>query len=326
MFGQYGINQTRSYDSVIQEYRDLSKKYTQCDLIEFGKSDHGKPIYLFVVNNSRTFFKESFRYKSVVLVQNGIHAGEPCGVDASLEWITNMLEADSVPPKVVIGIIPAYNIGGMHNRSCCSRANQNGPEVYGFRGNGRNLDLNRDYIKADSRNTKAFRSIFNWLQPDYFVDTHTSNGADYQYDMTLLFSRPERYSTGVREIFEGEFMPYLFEKIQAPPYVNTLKQAPNSGLVGFNDIPRFSSGYTSLYDCMSLVTEAHMWKPYQNRVKKTIEVLEAVAYFANQKDTELRELKNTQKGMKSNDVYGLNFKLDTTKSVDLEFLGFEYYF
>lgn len=86
--------------------------------------------------------------KRILLINNGIHPGEPEGIDASMMLARDLLENKSLPKDVVICIIPVYNIDGMLNRGL-SRVNQNGPEAYGFRGNYQNLDLNRDFIKLD---------------------------------------------------------------------------------------------------------------------------------------------------------------------------------
>ena len=91
-----------------------------------------------------------------------------------------------------LGIIPQYNVGGASRRNCCTRANQDGPEAYGFRGNAQNLDLNRDFVKMDSRNAFTFVETFHAVNPDVFIDTHTSNGADYPYTMTLIETQPDK--------------------------------------------------------------------------------------------------------------------------------------
>ena len=146
-----------------------------------GQSDYGLPIYVLVVNadsdSSQTF--EKARNSTTILINNAIHPGEPDGINASLIWIDEWVKqgkpSESFP---VVAIIPAYNVGGMMQRSSTSRANQNGPEEYGFRGNARNLDLNRDFVKMDSENAFTFSRIFHALDPDVFVDNHVSNGAD----------------------------------------------------------------------------------------------------------------------------------------------------
>lgn len=70
-----------------------------------------------------------------------------------LDYIKKDLKFDN---NVTFSFILCYNVGGMMNRSSSSRANQDGPEEYGFRGNSQNLDLNRDFIKMDSE--EAFTS------------------------------------------------------------------------------------------------------------------------------------------------------------------------
>jgi hypothetical protein len=87
----------------------------------------------------------------------------------------------------------SYNIGGALNRNSTSRANQDGPEVYGFRGNARNYDLNRDFIKSDTRNTKSFVEII--INADVFIDNHVSNGSDYQYKLTYIMTQHNKLGT-----------------------------------------------------------------------------------------------------------------------------------
>jgi hypothetical protein len=159
-----------------------------------GPSDYGLPIYLFVINGGkdsiRTFQKA--QAGTSILINNAIHPGEPDGINACLIWLDQWmeqgkpLETKDGKKLPVIAFIPAYNVGGMMNRSSTSRANQNGPEEYGFRGNARNFDLNRDFIKSDTKNTHSFYKIFQEFNPDIFIDNHVSNGADYQSTEVLV--------------------------------------------------------------------------------------------------------------------------------------------
>jgi len=105
--------------------------------------------------------------------------------------------------KVVIVAIPVYNVDGCLNRGSYSRANQDGPESYGFRGNARNYDLNRDFVKCDSRNARTFNQIFRTWNPDIFVDNHTSNGADYQYVMTLIATQHNKLEAPLGEFLQN---------------------------------------------------------------------------------------------------------------------------
>ena len=173
-------NITATYDEVIAHYQALDRQYAACTLLTYGPTDSGKPLHLLVMAKDGQFDPQQVhqQQRPVILINNGIHPGEPEGIDASMMLARDLLAQERLPENAILCIIPVYNIGGMLNRGT-SRANQNGPETYGFRGNARNYDLNRDFIKTDSRNSRSFQQLFNTWQPDAFMDTHTSNGADY---------------------------------------------------------------------------------------------------------------------------------------------------
>ena len=117
-----------------------------------------------IFNPTKLSFEEARKGKSVLLVNNGIHPGEPDGIDATMMLMRDLATGKIKAPKnVIFTAIASYNISGMMNRGSFSRANQNGPEEYGFRGNARNYDLNRDFIKTDSKNSRSFQQIFGWL-------------------------------------------------------------------------------------------------------------------------------------------------------------------
>jgi len=170
-------NVTLSFDACINEYEKLANhKYAK--LLEKGSTDVGKSLHVFLLSSSSNQNENSLDDGKVnILINNAIHPGEPCGVDASVMFVKTLLEnknLEEILSKVNIGIIPMYNIGGGLNRGCCSRANQNGPMYYGFRGNARNLDLNRDFIKCDSENAKSFSrySYFKWCRLSVCYDVN----------------------------------------------------------------------------------------------------------------------------------------------------------
>src|SRR5690606_29098838 len=175
--------------------------------------------------------------------------GEPEGIDASMMLIRDLLIKDAVPDNVVLCFIPVYNIDGMLNRGV-SRVNQNGPEQYGFRGNRQNLDLNRDFIKTDSRNSQTFQEIFNRWDPDVFIDNHASNGADYQYVMTLIDTQPDKLNTILADYMLKNYTQELYNRMEGEgyrlvPYVDSRGETPESGIVSFLENPRYSTGYAA---------------------------------------------------------------------------------
>ena len=199
-------NTSPNYSELINYVKKLSKDHPEIELYSMGQSDYGEPIYTIIINGAGDSLKtfQKARNTTTLLINNAIHPGEPDGINACLIWIDNWIKKGKIISELpVIAIIPAYNVGGMYNRSSTSRANQNGPEEYGFRGNARNLDLNRDFIKADAENTKTFYRIFHSLDPDVFVDNHVSNGADYPYTLTYISSLKERMFPGIRKLTYG---------------------------------------------------------------------------------------------------------------------------
>jgi hypothetical protein len=140
----------------------------------------------------------------------------------------------------VIVVIPVYNVDGCLNRNSFTRANQNGPESYGFRGNARNYDLNRDFVKCDSRNARTFNRIFRTWMPDIFVDNHTSNGADYQYTMTLIATQHDKLEAPLGTFLQKTMLPELYGEMKKRdwemiPYVDGPGETPDSGISGFCD-------------------------------------------------------------------------------------------
>ncbi len=332
---KYLNNQTVTYNECINFYQELEKKHTTAKLFEFGKTDVGLPLHLFMITNDKDFDIESIKnkQKTILLINNGIHAGEPCGVDACLSLSEDLLskkELNQLLKNVVVCIIPFYNIDGALNRGCCSRANQNGPQEYGFRANAKNLDLNRDFIKCDAQNTKSLIEIIHQIQPHIFVDTHISNGADYSYNMTLITTQHNKLNPILTNYLNDKMLPGLKQEMKLKnnemcPYVETLKETPDSGLVGFLETPRFATGYTALYNILGFVTEAHMLKPYPTQVKATYDLLLSfITIMAKQHLDIISAKKKADEVVKKQQVYfALNWKLDTNKFELIDFNGYE---
>ena len=318
-----GSNETPTYEEIISFYNELSKEHLDIQIFEMGSSDYGLPIYVCVLNLSSKDSLEVFegaRSSTTMLINNAIHPGEPCGVNASMKLALDFSEMNKKEKRdlPVIAIIPAYNVGGVMNRGSFSRANQDGPEMHGFRGNASNLDLNRDFVKMDSKNMFTFAKIFHSLNPDIFIDTHTSNGADYQYTLTYITPVMEKLAPSLRSIFEKEMIPTLKEEIRKNwnfdlfPYVNLAGRTPDDGMVKFNATPRYSMGYTDLFNCISFTTETHMLKPFEDRVKSTYAFLIESALFAKSKSILIEEAREEAFAFdRRTSRFYANFELDT---------------
>ena len=323
---KYLNNETYSHEELMRAYEWLYDSYPGTKLEVYGKSDGGHPLHAFIIGGGEAARANPDEYLTI-MVMNGIHPGESDGIDACLHWCEDILK-NKWPLNTVLVILPVYNVDGMLNRGV-SRANQNGPEEHGFRGNARNLDLNRDFIKMDSENSRSFAHLFRSFDPDIFIDTHTSNGADYQYMMTLITSQEDKMDKPLAEYVYGSLEPELYKRMakrgfEMVPYVNTLGETPESGIVAFMETPRYSTGFTNLFQTISFVTETHMFKPYPQRVEATRAFLEEIFSLAIRDWVKIEAARLAARNalMLQNEL-ALNWKLDTTQARSWLFKGFE---
>lgn len=324
-------NYTATYAQVIDYYQKLNKLYPQqMKLINYGTTDVGKPLTLVVLSKDRVFDPAVIKKqnKRVLLINNGIHPGEPEGIDASMMLVRDMLKNNTLPKDVVICLIALYNIDGNLNRGL-SRVSQNGPSAYGFRGNYRNLDLNRDFIKADSRNALAFTQILTTWKPEVFLDNHTSDGADYQYVMTLIETQKEKQNPILADYTTKTLTPYLYNKMKKSgyemiPYGAGEEGLPDSGIVSFLETPRFATGFTAQHNIISYITETHMLKPFDKRVYATYDFMQHLIEI-NQRDAKLiGELKRKADEQVTNQkTFALSWAVDNSRIDTITFKGYE---
>ncbi|WP_245916210.1 M14 family zinc carboxypeptidase [Aureicoccus marinus] len=161
-YEEKGGTQTPTYEEVISFYLDLAKAFPSINVQTLGKTDSGQPLHLVTYNPDGNFnFQKIGEDKALVLINNGIHPGESDGIDACMMLMRDLATGEKeVPKNTVIASIPIYNVGGALNRNSTSRVNQNGPAEYGFRGNARNYDLNRDFIKPTPKMPKPLLLFF----------------------------------------------------------------------------------------------------------------------------------------------------------------------
>ena len=323
---------TATYAECIAFYQQLDKFSPLLSIREMGMSDAGYPYHVVLYSNDGVTDPVQWHQKQklVILINNGIHPGEPDGVDASMLLLRDLVTKKlHIPDNIALAVIPLYNIGGALNRGSFSRVNQDGPESYGFRGNAQNLDLNRDFTKSDSREARSFARIFHWVNPEIQVDNHVSDGADYQYTMTLLASQWNKLGGELGTFLHEVFQPALFASMEKrgwpmTPYVNFEQGNPKRGWEAFYDPPRYSSGYATLFHTIAFMPETHMLKPFRDRVRSTYALMETMIEQSSLHAAELLEkrkrdiaadLKNTQ--------FALNWTVDTSKYDPISFKGYE---
>jgi hypothetical protein len=324
-------NQSATYQQTMAYYTLLAHDFPTIQMQEMGLTDSGEHLHMITFNPDKKFnFDAIQKKKAVLLINNGIHAGEPDGIDATMQLFRDLaLGKIKAPKNTVIVTIPVYNIGGALNRNSTTRVNQEGPEEYGFRGNARNYDLNRDMIKSDTRNTKSFVAIFHKINPDVFIDNHVSNGSDYQYKLTYITTQHNKLGTVLGDYLNTEMMPALVKDLQqknieTTPYVNAFGETPDHGFSQFSDHPRYTTGYTSLFNTIGFVVETHMLKKYADRVKATYEYMISTIDFTDTNYNKIKQLrfKNEEQYLPKKS-YTIQWEVDSTKVTNFSFLGYE---
>jgi hypothetical protein len=326
--------ETPTYTEIISYYEKLADTYDQISLFSFGQTDSGEPLHLVIYAAEGVYNLEELTNstKNSILINNGIHPGEPDGIDASMLLLRDIVQSDSLQKKYknsIIAVIPVYNVGGALNRNSDSRANQNGPTAYGFRGNSRNFDLNRDFIKQDTKNAAAFAEIYHALNPDVFIDNHVSNGADYQYAISHLFTQHNKLGGRLGDFIENEMRPQIEAALQEKeilitPYVNVWGTTPEAGFEQFFDSPRYSTGYTTLFHTLGMMVETHMLKPYKTRVKQTYELLRSAIDFTEKNSDKIKALRRTAVSeLLEKKTYPIAFEPAKEKPSILQFKGYE---
>jgi len=332
-FEKSNYKNTSTYTEGITFYKALSKD-SRVSITAKGLTDAGFPLHLVLISKDGDFDIASNRAKgnSILLINNAIHPGEPDGVEASQMLARDLLEnkkMNKLLDNTLVAIIPFYNIGGALNRNTGSRTNQNGPDEKGFRGNARNFDLNRDFIKNDTKNARSFTGIFQELDPDVLIDTHVSNGADYQYVITMVIPQSDKLGEPMKGYLNNYMMPSLFKQMsktdyEMTPYVNVWRKTPDKGWSQFFDSPRYSSGYAALFQTIGFQSETHMLKPFEQRVKATYEYLVQSLTYLDKHGEELQQVRSAAREViKRQVVFPIAWELDKTDSVMIEFKGYQ---
>lgn len=324
--------ETATYFQAIEFYKNLDKSSSKILMKEMGPTDAGYPLHLVLISSDGKFDPEVWhkQNKVVILINNGIHPGEPDGIDASMMLVRDIANNKiRLPDNIALAFIPVYNIGGCLNRNSFSRANQNGPVEYGFRGNSQNLDLNRDFTKGDSKNARSFTQIFHYVNPDIQIDNHVSDGADYQYTMTMLTTQYDKLGADLGYWLKEKFEPELYKGMSKKgwdmtPYVNFETAKPDSGMLQFYDPPRYSSGYAALFQTIGFVPETHMLKPFADRVRSTYSFMQTVIEQSSIKASEIISVrKKSQSEVLKQKNFPLTWEPDSSKYSMITFKGYE---
>jgi len=298
-----GFVRTPGYEETVAYVRKLEGATEWLHLTSFGCTAQGRELPLVVLSSDEAFTPGEAHQtgKPVVLIQSGIHAGEIDGKDASLMLMRDMAvsgELQELSQHVIVLFVPIFNLDGHERKSRWNRINQNGPEEMGWRVTANNLNLNRDFMKADSPEMRSWLKLFNTWMPDMVIDCHVTNGIDFQYNLSYSMENYENSPIPVVEWqkkLEHACIRGMKERGDPIcPYVFPRENKDISlGMSAWASPPRFSTGYAAIRNRAALLIETHMLKPYKARVTATYRLLVEVLEFIGSDPESLRDAVST---------------------------------
>ena len=279
-----GYRETPPYAETIEYAKRLDQASPLIKFQSFGRSGEGRELPLLIATEGGTFTPEAARRagKAIILIQACIHAGEPDGKDAGLALLRDIAITKTRPgllKHLVVLFIPIYNTDGHERLSPYNRINQDGPAEMGWRTTSTYQNLNRDYMKADTPETRAWLQLWNHWKPDLFIDCHVTDGADYRYNITYQHEHHAGVAASVlaweRKFIDDRVAPETEAAGNVISwYLEFIDNRDlNKGIRDFNGSPRFSTGYTPIRNRPGILIETHMLKPYRPRVIGTYDFL-----------------------------------------------------
>ena len=337
---QTDFRKTARYEGTMDFFRRLADKSAMVSVATFGTSPQGRDLNIVVVDRDGLGSPEQIRARGrmVILVQCCIHSGEPDGKDAVMIWLRDLVltgKDRDLLDDISFVIIPIFNVDGHEDFRATNRINQNGPDELGTRNTAQLLNLNRDYLKCDTPEVKAWMKLYNRWDPELFIDCHVTNGADFQYVMTYdienhgkAISEPlQSFSTTV---FEKEFNERMtgagFPMFPYCEYERTYAPELGASLDVFD--PRYSQSYVAYRNRLGVLLETHIYKPYRSRVMATLESIRNCAYILRDHKAELlQKIAAADKATASADFrktpFPVKYEVDRSEITYVDYLGWQ---
>lgn len=299
-FERSNFQESPNYSETIKYFQKFETESKYAKLITIGFSPQKREIKLLIVSKGNEFTAETAAQsgKAIVLIQNGIHPGEIEGKDACMLLLREILitkEKEYLLDNIILLIIPVFNVDGHERLSYYNRPNQNGPKEMGWRTTSQNLNLNRDYMKADTPEMRSWLKMFSAWLPDFMIDNHTTNGADYQYHVTYGIEKFQNVHPVLSTFVKKKYLPFLLQHVEqdgflTAPYIEFKGSTLESGIVDVPLMPRLSTGYCAVQNRICLLVETHSLKPFKNRVFSTMSMMLHSLEFISQNFKEIKRL------------------------------------
>ena len=335
-FEKSNYQETDDYEGTIAYAKGLAQQFDQVHYQSIGKTVLGREVPLLIVDENGYTSPKKIRKsgKNIILVQSCIHPGEPNGKDAMFLLIRNMLN-DNINSDLLSDFsflfIPVLSPDGLANFSPYNRINQNGPKRMGWRVNAQGLNLNRDYTKLDTPELRAFVTLFNAWQPDFFFDTHATDGTDYQYVTTYSIEDFGNFDAGLTQWLDDVWEPQIRHTMQGlgMPVTRYIEYQPwgdpTASLCDRSFAPIFSQAYTIARNCPGVLLETHMLKPYKDRVFSTYQmIVETLKIIRGDKENFKVRLAQAKKNDLALKVLPINMQSQMNDTIWEDFLGYHF--
>ncbi len=325
-----------TYDETIAWLRKLCAASPLVSMTEFGRTAQGRALYMVIATKEKEHTPGALLAggRPALLAQAGIHSGEIDGKDAGLMLLRDIAFGgrDALLDHASLLFIPVLNADGHERASPWNRANQRGPARMGWRTTAQNLNLNRDYVKADAPETRALLMLLNTWQPALYLDIHVTDGLDYQYDITFTHHGREgeaAWSPKCGAWLDRVYSPAVNAALKAQGHVPlNFYVSPHDrrdftrGLEIAHAGPRFSHGYGDLRHLPSVLIETHSLKGYRQRVLGTAVLLASTLETLGRDGAALQAAIAADRAMRTSEVVVTWEKGGTPGAMD--FLGVDF--
>lgn len=295
-----GLTDTPNYDETIAWLKKLASSTPLITVQEFGRTALGRPLYFVVAAKGGASEAARTNGRPTLLVQAGIHAGEIDGKDAGLMLLRDIALRGkaSLLDAANLVFVPVFNADGHERSSRSNRPNQRGPVHQGWRTTAQNLNLNRDYMKAETPEMRAMLGLINQWSPALYIDVHVSDGMDHQYDITFCYNGDLggfAWSPKISKWLDERYRPAIEIALKAAGHIpgHYLDRADEADITkGFLSgpyMPRYSHGYGDLRHLPTVLVETHSLKPYRQRVLGTYILIESSLRTLGAHGKELRQ-------------------------------------
>lgn len=271
---------TGRYEEALKFCRELDKASDSCTIYEIGVSPENRPMVVVVLSRDTDALNPLGRTKPLLFIENGIHSGEIEGKDSTLILARRIIRPKGAPQEadlsklldnVNIAFIPVFSVDAHERMSPYNRANQNGPIEMGWRATSENLNLNRDFAKADAMEMQNLLPFLSKVKPDFFIDNHTTDGGDWQYTVQYdvpMYPTMADQTVSISKKYVDAVIPQIEKDgfLSAPYFGGFDDRRPERGITLSSFGPRYSTGYQAVRNRPSLLVETHVLKPYAPRL------------------------------------------------------------